>query len=89
MYTLWAFSGYQTTEQPGRQTTWCNQKGGIRWRFDTHCSFQLLNQIFTTFSANLSIVVYQLIENAVNLSFVNVLDGILVISLITETGEND
>ena len=37
----------------------------------------------------LDIVVYQLIENAVNLSFVNVLDGILVISLITETGEND
>lgn len=28
-------------------------------------------------------------KNAANLSFVNVVDGILVISLITETGEND
>ena len=30
-----------------------------------------------------------LMKNAANLSFVNVVDGILVISLITETGEND
>ena len=42
------------------------------------------------YKTNFPIVVYHnIMENAVNLSFVNVLDGILVISLITEAGEND
>ena len=78
----------------------CNQK---TWRGRQKieimsCIAPFSFEIFTVFVINgsysavpiyLLLFTITLMKNAANLSFVNVVDGILVISLITETGEND